>query len=119
MGKEVSYYTPIEPSALFGFLPDISKIKTQFEYPQDPGCIIFIDFTPYDRIGSFTKGHEEYFNQAHTLIIDHHPDARVRGSVEIKDVAASSVCEWLYDLISQDPVLFAHLDERVATYLLM
>ncbi len=119
MGKEVSYYTPIEPSALFWFLPDISKIKTQFEYPQDPGCTVFIDFTPYDRIGSFTKGHEDYFDQAHTLIIDHHPDARVRGSVEIKDVAASSVCEWLYDLISQDPVLFAHLDERVATYLLM
>jgi hypothetical protein len=77
MGKSVSYHTPIQPGSEFSFLVDIDKLTTHYDYPNDDQCLFFIDFTPYDRIPGFTKGHEEYFDRSYKIVIDHHPDPRI------------------------------------------
>jgi len=119
MGKEVSYHTPIKPSMYFDFLPTVSRISHTFDYPTGDVCLIFLDFTPYSRIGGFTKGYETYFDSHYKLVIDHHPDPRQRGNVELKDTTASSNCEWLYELLMQDEQLACLITPDVATYLLM
>lgn len=119
MGKEVSYHTTIKPSSYFDFIPAVNRISNTFDYPSGDVCLIFLDFTPYSRIKWFTAHREEYFDDHFKLVIDHHPDSRERWNCEIKDTTASSNCEWLYQLLSEDELLDKYITPAVATYLLM
>lgn len=43
-GKKVSYFTPTKPSKLFHFLPDIKKIKSDFD-EKKYDLLVFVDFS--------------------------------------------------------------------------
>lgn len=113
--KHVGYFTTIAPSSSFLFLPHIDKIQTDFDYSDDWDLIIFVDFTPYSRIGKITEGHEAYFDNKPTLIVDHHiGDTVGPKAIVLKDVDASSNCELLYEITKE---LYPELlDAEIATY---
>lgn len=115
LGKKVEYFTTVAPSRTFAFLK-AKNVKTEFKYGKYD-CVFFLDFTPYERIPAFTKGHEDYFDAQTRVIIDHHPVPHPKGECLMIDTTASSNCELLYEIIMKiDPKL---IDEEVATYLLL
>lgn len=48
-GKEVSYFTPHQPSCIFDFLKREEKVQTEFDY-EDYDLLVFLDFNQYARI---------------------------------------------------------------------
>jgi phosphoesterase RecJ-like protein len=113
-GKTVSCYTPDPPSKIFSFLPDTVYIRSDFDYaPYD--CMIFLDCATYDRIASFTQGHETYFDQAYKIVIDHHITTNPCGQLNIIDETASSNCERIYENLHP----YYQIDRQTATYLYM
>lgn len=114
LGKEVTYFTSIQPASSYDFIPWIEKVQTVFDYEKQYDLIVFLDFTPYDRIQWITKGHEAYFDSTDKIVIDHHLDEKVRGNLEVKDTDSSSCCGWLYEICHELwPTL---IDENIATY---
>ena len=113
-GKKVSYYTPSAPSKMFEFLPKTKQIKTTFDYGIYD-CLVFVDFTGYGRIETFTRGHEEYFKKTPLIIIDHHIEEPISHALAIKDTEISSCCELLFE--SFEKVWKKHIDPEIATYL--
>jgi bifunctional oligoribonuclease and PAP phosphatase NrnA len=115
-GKMCSYFTPLAPSRYLAFVPGVEKIQTTFDYGAYD-LLIFLDFTPYDRIQWFTKDHESYFDTHEKIVIDHHLDAKVRGNLQLKDTRSSSNCGWLYEICSR--IWPEHIDSTIATYFMM
>jgi phosphoesterase RecJ-like protein len=115
IGKKVSYFTPIATEKIFDFVPWIKKISTDFDPNIQYDVIIFVDFTPYNRISWFTKNNKEYFDQATKIVIDHHEDDQIWWNLEIKDTSASSNCEWIFEIMQK--IYPEHLDKYVATLL--
>lgn len=111
LGKKVSYFTPIAPSSYFSFL-NFKKMETDFSY-KEYDCLFFLDFGSYGRIGGFTAGKEDYFQNSQVVVIDHHPFIEPIGTLRYVDVEASSNCELLYEICKE---LYPDLiDEKVAT----
>lgn len=112
--KKVSYFTPSAPSKIFNFLPDIKKIKTNFDYAKYD-LLIFTDFTWYLRIPKFTVNNEKYFDQNRLIIIDHHPEKTTpKHALVIKDITAMSTCEIIFEMTyKRRKKLY---DKNIATY---
>jgi len=115
LGKDVSYFTPKEPSEIYNFVPGIEKVRIDFDYGKYD-VIVFMDFSPYDRIDRITDDNIKYFDKQTLIIIDHHlwdgPDS---ADLVIKDTEAMSNAEWVYEHIKR--IWPEHIDETIATQL--
>jgi bifunctional oligoribonuclease and PAP phosphatase NrnA len=116
IGKTCAYFTPLAPTRYLAFVPGVEKVRDTFDY-SNYDLLIFLDFTPYDRIQKFTQGHEEYFDAHTKIVVDHHLDAKKRGNLEIKDTTSSSNCGRLYEICSH--IWPEHIDRTIATYFMM
>jgi nanoRNase/pAp phosphatase (c-di-AMP/oligoRNAs hydrolase) len=113
--KKVSYFTPSAPSKIFNFLPEIKKIKTNFDYAKYD-LLIFTDFTWYLRIPKFTVNKEKYFDQNKLIIIDHHPEKITpKHALVNKDINARSACEMIFEMTYKRRKKY--YDKTIATYL--
>lgn len=112
LGKTVSCYIPDSPSRIFADLPDIACISQKFDYGQYD-CIMFLDFSTYNRIASFTTWYEQYFDSQYKIIIDHHICYHPPWQLNLIDPSASSNCEWIYEHI----VWHYQIDSYIANYL--
>lgn len=112
-GKKVSYFSPTPISKIYNFLPAIHKIKATFDY-RKYDLIIFVDMTIYDRIATFTKWQERYFDEQTIIVFDHHPDTAPRHALACQDNNASSCAEILFELVQQRWAKY--LDKEIATY---
>lgn len=113
--KKIWYFTPSAPSKIFNFLPDIKKIKTNFDYKKYD-LLVFTDFTWYSRIPKFTKDQEKYFDQNKLLIIDHHPEKKVANHATIKkDIMSISTCDIIFEITYKRRKKY--YDKNIATYL--
>ncbi len=113
LGKNISYFTTIEPANSYYFIPWIDKIRTDFDY-KTYDIIIFLDFSWYSRIQWFTQGHEDYFDSTYKIVIDHHLDAKIRWNLELKDTQSTSCCGLLAE-ICQD-IWPEYITPKIATY---
>lgn len=111
----MKYFTSVEPAKTYDFVPNIDKISTDFDYGQYD-LMFFVDFSPLDRIPEITEGFEAYFATQNLVVIDHHlGDVPVGTVLALKDVHATSNCEWIYEHIKE--LWPEHIDAQVATYL--
>lgn len=113
--KNVSYFTPDEPSNSFSFL-EIKDLQTEFNY-WNYDLIAFVDFSTYNMIRKFTLRHEEYFDWQQKIIIDHHIfTAELPNSVEFRDDSSISAAQLIFELTQQwRPDL---IDSHIATLFL-
>jgi len=113
--KKVSYFTPSQPSKIFNFLPNIKKIKTNFDYGKYD-LLIFTDFTWYWRISKFTKNKSKYFDDNRLIIIDHHAETITpKHAILKKDIHSISACEIVFEIsYKRRKKLY---DKNIATYL--
>lgn len=116
LGKNVGLFTTSTPGRSYQFLPEIGKIRIDFDYADSWDLIIFVDFTqPEQRIGKIFVGHEQYFHDKETIIVDHHigGDAPSKG-IMLKNVESASCAELLYEITQANrPTL---IDADIATY---
>ncbi len=113
--KQVSYFTPSQPSKIFNFLPNIKKIKTHFNYGKYD-LLIFTDFTGYGRISKFTENKSKYFDDNKLIIIDHHPELSTpKHAILKKDIHAMSTCEIIFETTHKRRKKL--YDKDIATYL--
>ncbi len=116
LGKQVSCFSTVPPTKSYLFVEWIEKIRTDFDYAHYD-LIIFLDFTWYRRIGGLTAWHEEYFDNANIVVVDHHIDDiwdETLHALRLKDANASSNCELLLEIVE---VLRPDLiDETIATH---
>jgi phosphoesterase RecJ-like protein len=116
LGKTVSYFTTHQPGRIFDFL-DLSKLQTSFDYG-NYDILIFTDFTGLKRIKTFTEEHEEYFNGAEKIIIDHHlSEGTILNALVYRDETAISTCELIYELTTQRRGEKSLIDSQIATFL--
>lgn len=114
--KNISYFTPSEPSKIFDFLPKTKQIKTSFDY-WNYDAIVFVDFSNIKRIPMITEKETEYFKKRNLIIIDHHEIDTNDSKNRIIDSNVSSTCELVFENTYQRrPHLY---DKEIATYLLM
>jgi len=117
-GKEISYYTPDEPSHSFDFLEWIKKIKTTFDYHPHYDLLIFLDSAdPYVMYQSFWEGHEEYFAKMETLVIDHHVSNTLYAKTNLVDDSSIATCEIVAELIYE--LYPEQMNELIATTLFL
>lgn len=115
IGKKISYFTPYPIAKSLQFVPHREEIQTTFDYGIYD-ILLFVDFTGYDRIKSFTQKHEAYFDKNTLIIIDHHlGDHPATTDLILKDPSASSNCEWIYEHVTwRRP---EKITPEIATYL--
>jgi bifunctional oligoribonuclease and PAP phosphatase NrnA len=119
MGKECRYFTPTPLAQSMERIPGSEKIVTTFDYGTYD-LHIFCDFTPYERIKSFTidtPEHALYFDEATRIVIDHHiDDARANSwtLLTIKDTESTSNCGRLYEIAMR--IRPEYITADVATY---
>ena len=111
-GNQVAYFTPTVPSKLFDFLPDIKKIKTIFD-KKKYDLIVFVDFSGYDRIDTFTKN-KKYFDNQTIIVFDHHPGDAPKHTRIHKDLQSMSTAEIIFELAQK--IWKKYLDKTIATY---
>ena len=113
--KNISYFTPDEPSKTFSFLP-IQNLQTEFDY-WNYDLLVFVDFSTYDMIRKFTFWREDYFNWQEKVIIDHHIfSRRLPNSVEFRDDSSISAAQLVFELTRQ---WWSDLiDSQIATFIL-
>jgi phosphoesterase RecJ-like protein len=122
-GKQISYFTPNEPSPLFTFL-GVKDLQFTFDYGEYD-VLIFVDFTEYSRIATFTSGFENYFDKQQKIIIDHHLfDGDVPNATIYRDTVAMSTCELIFELTSEwrkqgENATSQFMDASIATFLYM
>lgn len=116
MNKKVSYFTPYPVGNSLHFVPWREKIQTTFDYDQSYDTLVFLDFSGYDRIKTFTQWNESYFDQKKLIIIDHHEwDHPKTAKFVYKDTQISSACELIYEYSTKRRP--EKISEQVATYL--
>lgn len=113
MGKIVHYYTTVPVHSGLQFVPNRKKIKTNFNYGNFD-CLVFVDFSWYNRIGSITQWHEEYFDKQNIVVIDHHYGDWPKHALHLKDVDVTSNCEWIFEHAHKRRPKY--IDEKIATY---
>lgn len=114
MWKKTYYFASPLPSRLFDFLPWIKKIQWQFDYKKKYDCIIFVDFSSYDRT-VFTKGKYDYFDSKQLIVIDHHIGTCPAHALVLKDEHADSNCERIFE--NTKDIRSDYYDADVASYL--
>ncbi|MDR0607129.1 MAG: DHH family phosphoesterase, partial [Candidatus Peribacteria bacterium] len=118
LGKTISYFTPDEPSPLFSFL-EVNNLQTTFDYGVYD-LLVFLDFTEYGRICTFTKGQEAYFDQQEKIVIDHHlSDSELVNATIQRDDTAIATCELIYEMTTQRWEGKKLFDTSIATFLYM
>lgn len=114
-GKSVSYFTPTPVSKRFDFLPEISEIKTEFDY-WDYDVLLFVDFSECGRIQEFWEHNEQYFADHPIVVIDHHITKVCNPEwMRHSDADAMSACEVILELTH--PWWSELYDEHIATCL--
>ena len=113
--KNVSYFTPDEPSYIFSFL-ELKNLQTEFDY-WNYDLIVFVDFSTYNMIRKFSEWHEEYFDWEQKVIIDHHIFSKeLPNSVEFRDDSSISAAQLVFELTQEwRPDL---IDSHIATLIL-
>lgn len=114
--KNVTYFTPTKPETSLCFVNNINKIKNNFDYAKDYDCLVFLDFSDYNRIDTFTNWKEKYFDKNFLIIIDHHQwKSPEHTDIALKDITAQSSCDIIFELCEKErPKL---IDEQTANYL--
>lgn len=115
MGKKVSYFTPTLPSRIYNFLPDITKLTSDFDYG-NYDLLVFLDFSDINRIETFYQKNPEYFDHHEVIVFDHHVYSENKKNWKvITDAKAMSACEVIFEYTYQwRPNLY---DEKIATCL--
>ena len=109
MGKQVDCYTSYTPSSIYDRVTNIDQIRTAIDYNSRYTGLIFTDFTEYGRIEVLTKGHEDWFDSHHKVIIDHHEVTATTPLTTAYIVPEiPSTCELLYEI-------WSHIDPSVIT----
>lgn len=52
--KNVSYFVPNKPSKVYGFIKNIKRLKSNFDYKKYD-LLLFVDFTGIDRMGIISQ----------------------------------------------------------------
>lgn len=118
-GKDVSYFTPYAVPSYLHIVEWREKVSTDFDYGQYD-CVVFCDFTPTDRIGSFadTDKKRQYFDDSTLLVVDHHIwDCDVSTTAIFKDTTATSNCERIRENIKDVVEIWKDFTEKEATAL--
>lgn len=118
----VSVCHPDQAPYFFHWLDDKEEIKlyqnnkTEVEDLITRADLVFcLDYNSFDRLGSdFGKLVEN--SGADKILIDHHQNPTINGSVSISDTSIASTSELIFELIFQSENLHA-LDAKIAEYL--
>lgn len=94
--KSISYFVPNKPSKVFGFIKNIKRLKSNFDY-KNYDLLIFVDFTWINRIGVLSQANPIYFQEEPLIVFDHHVDNGPNHGIIIKDVKSISTCEILFE----------------------
>jgi len=113
--KKVSYFTPTPVSRMYDFLPNVSKIKTKFDY-KNYDLLVFVDLSSYGRITPFTED-IRYFDTKNIIIFDHHPENTPAHSLSYKDTQVASSAEVILEYSAKPRKKY--FDKEIATYLYM
>jgi phosphoesterase RecJ-like protein len=98
-GKTVSYHIATPIPKTFDFLEKTKIIQSSFDY-EKKDCIVFLDSAnPVVMFEHLRIGHEEYFEQANTLCIDHHVSNTGYARENIIHPEIGSTCELLASLL--------------------
>lgn len=113
--KDVSYFSPDQPSKMFSFLKGFKKIKDKFDYWYY-NLLIFLDFSEYSRLWVVFKNKEKYFQENEILVFDHHEiKDRPENWTIFNDTKATSTCEIILE--NTLDIRESYYDEEIATYL--
>ncbi len=111
--KNVSYFVPNKPSKVYGFIKNIKRLKSNFDYKKYD-LLLFVDFTGIDRMGIISQSKPWYFDNKSIVVFDHHIGNGLEHGIIVKDVHSISTCEILFEYTSKRrPKLY---DQEVATY---
>jgi len=120
--KNVSVCHPDQAPYFFHWLGDKEEIKlyqndkTQVEDLITKADLVFcLDYNSFDRLGSDFGLFVEN-SRADKILIDHHQNPTINGSVSISDTSIASTSELIFELIFQSENLHA-LDAKIAEYL--
>ncbi len=91
---------------------DVATAASEFKYD----LIITVDTPDYASLGALYTAHTDLFFAKPTVTVDHEPANEHYGNINVVDLAATSACEVVYDLLTEIGDSF--LDEEVATLLL-
>ncbi len=117
-GKQISYWTTVEPNPSFDFLPWIEKFKTNFDFHPHYDVLIFLDTAnPIQLLDTFWVWHEAYFEKMNTVVIDHHISNTKYADLNIVDDTSSSACEILTEILKE--IDDNAITPEVATYLFL
>ena len=113
MGKKTSCFTPNKASKIYDFVDWIEDIAIDFDYA-NYDILIFLDFSSYDRIGTFYQTNPDYFHKQKILVFDHHLYSKQESNwTMIHDLHSMSACELVFEKTYQRwPELF---DSKIAT----
>lgn len=112
-GKKVSYYTPYPVIETLQFIKGREKIQTTFDFGTYD-LLVCVDFSPFTRIRGFYEQNPMYFQQAKTVVIDHHIGDNEYAFLHLKDVDATSCCERIYENVRERRNDL--IDADIATY---
>ena len=111
--KQIKYFVPNKPSKVYGFVKNIKRLKSNFDY-KNYDLLIFIDFTWIERIGILSQAKPSYFIQKPIVVIDHHIGNGLDHGIIVKDTKSISTCEILFEhTYKRRPHLY---DKDIATY---
>lgn len=129
LGKKVAYYCPTLPSSIFDFIPEVKNFSQVYlaSWDADPDAlgkekydlIFFMDTgDTANQLGHFRTESPKYFKQhPRKVVIDHHKSNKWYGNLNFIDIKASSVCEYLTDLLQE--IAPNSITPQIATYLFM
>jgi phosphoesterase RecJ-like protein len=107
-GKQVDFVCDSDKPSHYAFLPEYDEFNVKKFDKYD--LVISVDCADESRLGRYYS----YFKKAKVAVnIDHHITNPQFGAVAHVEPTASSTCELIYDLISDD----YKIDKEVATYL--
>ncbi len=114
MWKNISLVAPNKPSKIFGFLPEIWKIKSEFDY-WNYDLLILVDCSELARIGQISQWKKEYFDKQNIVVFDHHKTKNQNDSrLTIVDFTATSCCEVIFETIKD--IRKQYITPQIATY---
>ena len=102
----------VAPKAGMFEAKDVTTSASEFKYD----LIITLDTPDYVSLGALYTAHTDLFFAKPTLNIDHEAANEHYGNINLVDLAATSACEVVYNLLTEIGENF--LDENVATLLL-
>lgn len=111
-GKSVRYFVPTLPSDVFSFLPEVTLFEDHIPTEYTPDLWISLDTAERQRSSLANRATEKSI-----LHIDHHPTDAGRGTHNLINENANSVCELILFLLEQHD---AHeITAQIATVLFL